>query len=252
MANGTPKQTNSNIKDSDANHDFAVSDQAKTILVSNIKLEVAERARKLRTQSTLHAQGLRSRLGMRVNRIPRSLKTANVLDLLDRYTDPPQKPTNPLSSRVGVHGDTQTIQEKSTSASGDESASMPEAKLVTASKSKPTATGKAKNPTGSKAKPPSAPKTRTVTAPKAKTIPAPKGKTAAPTVRTRGLKRSSNELSSDNKENVHLDVPKKRTKTAAAAAISTASSRAKRAPVAKPIAPTPVPVASGRTLRARH
>jgi hypothetical protein len=48
---------------------------------------VTERARKLRAQYALQAQGLRARLEMRVNRIPQALRKRNMQDLLDDYAE---------------------------------------------------------------------------------------------------------------------------------------------------------------------
>ena len=48
---------------------------------------MTERARKLRAQYALQAQGLRARLEMRVNRIPQALRKRNMQDLLDDYTE---------------------------------------------------------------------------------------------------------------------------------------------------------------------
>jgi hypothetical protein len=46
---------------------------------------VTERARKLRAQYALQAQGLRSRLEMRVNRIPTALRKRTIQELLDEH-----------------------------------------------------------------------------------------------------------------------------------------------------------------------
>ncbi len=75
----------------------------KQALIDNLQLEskfsdsagrflltrsvVTERARKLRAQYMLHAQGLRSRLEMRINRIPQGLRSANIQDLISKYSD---------------------------------------------------------------------------------------------------------------------------------------------------------------------
>lgn len=48
-------------------------------------LSVTERARRLRAQYSLQAQGLRSRIEIRVNRIPISLRNMTMGDLLARY-----------------------------------------------------------------------------------------------------------------------------------------------------------------------
>ena len=50
-------------------------------------LAVTERARKLRAQYALQAQSLRTRIELRVNRIPKSLRKANMGELLERYIE---------------------------------------------------------------------------------------------------------------------------------------------------------------------
>ena len=47
---------------------------------------VTARARKLRAQYALQAQGLRTRIEIRVNRIPIALRKAKMQDLIDKYT----------------------------------------------------------------------------------------------------------------------------------------------------------------------
>ena len=75
----------------------------KQALIDNLQLEsehldlqsesslifraVTERARKLRAQYALQAQSLRTRVELRVNRIPKSLRTAKMGDLLLRYAE---------------------------------------------------------------------------------------------------------------------------------------------------------------------
>lgn len=65
---------------------------------------MTERARKLRAQYALQAQGLRARLEMRINRIPQSLRKTNMQDLLDKYTHQQQQqqkpPAQPTALRV--------------------------------------------------------------------------------------------------------------------------------------------------------
>lgn len=48
---------------------------------------VTERARKLRAQYMLQAQGLRTRIEIRVNRIPMALRKANIGELLLKYSE---------------------------------------------------------------------------------------------------------------------------------------------------------------------
>lgn len=56
------------------------------IQTSDVSL-VTERARKLRAQYTLQAQGLRNRIELRINRIPKSLRTANMGELFSKYQE---------------------------------------------------------------------------------------------------------------------------------------------------------------------
>lgn len=57
------------------------------LLQQRLKYLVTERARKLRAQYALQAQSLRTRLELRVNRIPMSLREANMGDLLAKYME---------------------------------------------------------------------------------------------------------------------------------------------------------------------
>lgn len=59
---------------------------------------VADRARKLRAQYALQAQGLRTRLEMRINRIPRNLRKANMGDLLEKHLEAQKKTQQRLPS----------------------------------------------------------------------------------------------------------------------------------------------------------
>ncbi|TLS26382.1 hypothetical protein PpBr36_05344 [Pyricularia pennisetigena] len=57
----------------------------KQALIDNLQLEITERARKLRAQYNLQAQGLRTRVEIRVNRIPMALRKAKMGDLVAKY-----------------------------------------------------------------------------------------------------------------------------------------------------------------------
>ncbi|CAM1507093.1 Fc.00g067340.m01.CDS01 [Cosmosporella sp. VM-42] len=65
----------------------------KQALIDNIQLEITERARRLRAQYNLQAQGLRSRIEIRVNRIPMSLRKIKMGDLLLKYIGQDEKRT---------------------------------------------------------------------------------------------------------------------------------------------------------------
>ncbi|KAF2088097.1 hypothetical protein K490DRAFT_64772 [Saccharata proteae CBS 121410] len=64
-----------------------ITEAQKQALMDNLQLEITERARKLRSQYGLLAQGLRSRLEMRVNRIPQALRKTNILELVEKYSE---------------------------------------------------------------------------------------------------------------------------------------------------------------------
>ncbi|ERT01277.1 uncharacterized protein SPSK_07526 [Sporothrix schenckii 1099-18] len=67
----------------------------KQALIDNLQLEVTERARKLRAQYNLQAQGLRTRIEIRVNRIPMALRKLKMADLLLKHSTDQQKPIAP-------------------------------------------------------------------------------------------------------------------------------------------------------------
>ncbi|KAK1244720.1 hypothetical protein MKX07_003519 [Trichoderma sp. CBMAI-0711] len=71
--------------------------QQKQALIENLRLEITERARRLRAQYHLQAQGLRSRIEIRLNRIPTALRKATMGDLLLKYAEQAQRaPSRPL------------------------------------------------------------------------------------------------------------------------------------------------------------
>ncbi|KAF2435844.1 hypothetical protein EJ08DRAFT_645525 [Tothia fuscella] len=138
----------------------------KQALIDNLQLEISERARKLRAQYALHAQGLRSRLEMRINRIPQSLRSTNIEELINKYSEqleaPKSKPVAALKPAL--------------------------AKSALRARSPPVVV-----------------------------------QSSSP-ARTRGVKRSSNEMmAGSDKENaqVDLDMPKKRTKVTATSSTAT-------------------------------
>ncbi|KAF7716529.1 Uncharacterized protein PECH_005184 [Penicillium ucsense] len=67
----------------------------KQALIDNLQLEITERARKLRAQYALQAHDLRARLERRVNRIPVSLRKANMGELFEKYAAATQA-TSPI------------------------------------------------------------------------------------------------------------------------------------------------------------
>ncbi|KAK3191556.1 hypothetical protein K4F52_002371 [Lecanicillium sp. MT-2017a] len=69
--------------------------QQKKTLIENLQLEITERARRLRAQYHLQAQGLRSRVEIRVNRIPTSMRKMKMGDLLLKYLNQEQNAARP-------------------------------------------------------------------------------------------------------------------------------------------------------------
>ncbi|KAJ5762727.1 hypothetical protein N7533_001408 [Penicillium manginii] len=76
----------------------------KQALMDNLQLEITERARKLRSQYALQANDLRARIERRVNRIPISLRKANMGELYKKHTahnlTSPLRRPSPTKSRV--------------------------------------------------------------------------------------------------------------------------------------------------------
>lgn len=69
--------------------------------------KVADRARKLRAQYNLQAQGLRTRIEIRVNRIPMALRKARMGELADKYkngqhSQPPKPTPSAFSTSVSL------------------------------------------------------------------------------------------------------------------------------------------------------
>ncbi|TQS35618.1 hypothetical protein Golomagni_03956 [Golovinomyces magnicellulatus] len=71
----------------------------KRALIENLQLEITERARRLRAQYALQAQGLRTRIEIRVNRIPVALRNVQMGDLLLKYSEASMK-DNSCHSRL--------------------------------------------------------------------------------------------------------------------------------------------------------
>ncbi|KAI1467335.1 Borealin N terminal-domain-containing protein [Daldinia caldariorum] len=72
----------------------------KQALIDNLQLEITERARRLRAQYNIQAQQLRSRVEMRVNRIPTALRKLKMGELLSKSLQPQQPPRPPKSAYV--------------------------------------------------------------------------------------------------------------------------------------------------------
>ena len=87
-----------------------ITQRQKQALIDNLQLEskssqvsawfvlmfaVTERARKLRAQYALQAQSLRTRVELRVNRIPTALRKANMGELLQKYVESQRRDQEP-------------------------------------------------------------------------------------------------------------------------------------------------------------
>ncbi|KAI0165740.1 Borealin N terminal-domain-containing protein [Xylariaceae sp. FL1272] len=72
----------------------------KQALIDNLQLEITERARRLRAQYNIQAQQLRSRLEMRVFRVPYKLRKMTMGELLEKAKQPQLPPVPPKSSYV--------------------------------------------------------------------------------------------------------------------------------------------------------
>ncbi|KAK6404555.1 hypothetical protein LTR81_020627 [Elasticomyces elasticus] len=78
-----------------------ITQAQKQALIDNLQLEITERARKLRAQYALQAQGLRTRLEMRVNRIPAAMRKRKMGDLVDEYARK-NEPKEPEQTSIAV------------------------------------------------------------------------------------------------------------------------------------------------------
>jgi Nbl1 / Borealin N terminal len=83
---------------------------------------VTERARKLRAQYMMQAQGLRTRIEIRVNRIPMALRRANMGELFSKHREPGKQqsaiavPSAVIRSAVVVASSKSIVQETQRSA----------------------------------------------------------------------------------------------------------------------------------------
>ena len=96
---------------------LSITEGQKQALIDNLQLEskishlygcnalsdacsVTERARKLRAQYSLQAQSLRTRIELRINRIPSILRKANMGELLEKYTAMSQEKQTDKAGKV--------------------------------------------------------------------------------------------------------------------------------------------------------
>ncbi|KAI9651996.1 MAG: hypothetical protein M1831_007288 [Alyxoria varia] len=177
-----------------------LSHAQKQAMVDNLQLEITERARKLRAQYALQAQSVRTRLEIRIHRIPAALRKATIGELLDKYEQQEQQQQ---------HGEQKAPEKKNGTAPQIEGP-LPESEEASSS----TVT----RDSASKAMPP--PPSRMAEQFKGVFIPPPSENTRT----TRNAKRASDE--SDDKENADAaglnQPPAKRTRTGASTAAAPA------------------------------
>lgn len=70
---------------------------------------VTERARKLRAQYMLQAQGLRTRIEIRVNRIPMAIRRAKMGELFLKYAEKEAKTKSGSSAREKINSPTKNM-----------------------------------------------------------------------------------------------------------------------------------------------
>ncbi|KAK5131853.1 hypothetical protein LTR08_000520 [Meristemomyces frigidus] len=87
MAATAPPEHAHTPEQSPAKRPAGITQAQKQALIDNLQLEITERARKLRAQYAMQAQGLRTRLEMRVNRIPQGLRKRNMQELMDEHAE---------------------------------------------------------------------------------------------------------------------------------------------------------------------
>ncbi|KAL2883532.1 hypothetical protein SGCOL_001215 [Colletotrichum sp. CLE4] len=66
---------------------LGISLEQKQAIIDNLQLEITDRARRLRAQYNQQAQTLRSRIQMRVNRVPRAMLKMTMADLVARAVE---------------------------------------------------------------------------------------------------------------------------------------------------------------------
>ncbi|KAF2836242.1 hypothetical protein M501DRAFT_996970 [Patellaria atrata CBS 101060] len=92
-----PKTSTTTLERSPSKRRGMITAAQKQALMDNLQLEITERARKLRAQYALRAQGLKARLEMRVHRIPQTLRETNIMELINKHSQQaaPRKPIEP-------------------------------------------------------------------------------------------------------------------------------------------------------------
>lgn len=180
-----------------------ITADAKSNMIFNLQIEVEARIEKLRAQCQAQCTSMRSRLERRVNRVPMVTRQTALVDLLKASA-----PTQPVIAPVPAANATifaPTIAKTTTIKKVAGTATN-----TVARKTRTAAPGNASassRPTSSHTS--SQEERVKTTAKTTKQTPA----YAKPTQTARAKRRSSNDLSGEDKENSELPVPKKRTRT---------------------------------------
>ncbi|KAH6638103.1 hypothetical protein C7974DRAFT_390884 [Boeremia exigua] len=187
-----------------------VTAEAKAAMLANFDLEVNARKEKLRAMCEAQCASLRSRLERRVNRVPATKRQTPLIELLAPPPPQPKPAPAPIKAAPVKKAPTKKAP-----------AAAPIPALAPPPKTRAAPATTTSRPTTAKA------------APKPAAKPATKHATSksVPTASLRGKKRSSDEATSEDKENVSVElaVPKKRGRAATTAT--------KPSAVPKPAAP---------------
>ncbi|USP77181.1 uncharacterized protein yc1106_04455 [Curvularia clavata] len=178
-----------------------IAADAKSNMILNLQIEIEARIEKLRAQCQAQCTSMRSRLERRVNRVPMVTRQTALVDLLKASA--PTQPAIPpaLAANVTIAAPI-TAKTTTTKKAAGTATNTAARKTRTAAPSNASASSR---PTSSQEE-----RVKTTTKP---TKPTPAY--AKPTQTARAKRRSSNDLSGEDKENSELPVPKKRTRTIA-------------------------------------
>ncbi|KAH7087199.1 hypothetical protein FB567DRAFT_593038 [Paraphoma chrysanthemicola] len=196
--------------------------EAKAAMIANFTLELKNRTEQLHATAEAQCASMRDRLERRVNRIPAAQRQKPLVELL--------APLGPLVRKAAAINAASVVTAAPTTTVAPPIAAAPTTSTRTAAGKKAPAPKRAPQPKTSpaattspeiktspllseKALAPVTRKGRAAPTPKPATQPV-SGKLARHTA-TRAKKRSSAEMSSEDKENAALDVPRKRVRAAA-------------------------------------
>lgn len=184
-----------------------ITADAKTNMIINLQIEIEARIEKLRAQCEAQCTSMRSRLERRVNRVPMVTRQTALVDLLKAsapkqpvIAPAPAEKTTTAAPTTTVKTNTATTKAAGTTTNTAGRKTRTAAPSNASASSRPTSSHTSSQEERVK----STTKTTKLTPAYAK-----------PTQTARAKKRSSNDLSGEDKENSELPVPKKRTRTVA-------------------------------------